>query len=181
MILQENQQVNIVVRGLIFKEGQLLATQWRTDGVAFGLGGRVDFGEPLLEAVGREVREETGAEITIRKLLYFGENIFSTANGRHYHEFGWYFWVEPDREICGLDEVIANPDHPDLVIRYFPVTEAGLSHFWPRFVARYLPDDLAQGFAHNPRHIYSRDGERSALTKLPAEMVEQTNVLFGLE
>ena len=112
MILQENQRVNIVVRGLIFRDGQLLVTQWRSSGDSFLIGGRVEFGEPLLAALAREVQEETGASIRVNRLLYFGENVFSNARGIHYHEYGWYFLVEPDRPICGPDEIIPNPDHP---------------------------------------------------------------------
>jgi 8-oxo-dGTP pyrophosphatase MutT (NUDIX family) len=70
MILQENQRVNSVVRALIFNHdhlhapGYLLATQWRgADRAAFPIGGRVEFGEPLVEALRREVREETGAQV----------------------------------------------------------------------------------------------------------------------
>ena len=157
MILQENQAVNVVVRGLMFKEDHLLVTQWKNDGAAFGIGGRVDFGESVIDAVHREVREEIGAEITIKKLLYFNEQTFVSNRGVHYHELGWYFWVEPDREICALDEVIQNPDHPDLMIRYLKVIPENLGNFWPQFLAQYLPADLKQDFSQNPRHIHSRD------------------------
>lgn len=157
MILHENQRVNVVVRGLIFRDDHLLITQWRTRGDTFPIGGRVEFGEPLIASLRREVREETGAEITIHKLLYFGENIFTNHKGVQYHEYGWYFLVAPDREICTLDAVIPNPDHPDLVIRYVKVDDAHLHNFWPRFLRRFLPGDLARGFAQNPRHIFAQD------------------------
>jgi 8-oxo-dGTP pyrophosphatase MutT (NUDIX family) len=161
MILQENQRINIVVRGLMFKEDHLLVTQWRDQGVGFLIGGRVEFGEPLVESLRREVREETGAEITAYNLLYFSENLFTTEEGIQYHEYGWYFWVEPDREICALDQVIPNPDHPDLIIRYLQVDHEALDNFWPRFLRHYLPADWSQGFAQNPRYIYSQDSDTS--------------------
>ena len=63
MILQENQRVNAVVRGLIFSDDHLLVTQWRDDGVAFPIGGRVEFGEPLVESLHREVLEEVGVRV----------------------------------------------------------------------------------------------------------------------
>ena len=158
MILQENQRVNAVVRGLIVNDDHLLVTQWRDDGVAFPIGGRVEFGEPLVESLHREVREETGAEITAYRLVYFAENLFTTERGVQYHEYGWYFWVEVDRQVCGLDEVIPNPDHPDLVIRYLALDEASLSNFWPGFLPRYLPTDWGRGFSQNPRYIHCRQG-----------------------
>ena len=156
MILGENQRVNVVVRGLIFNHDHLLVTQWRDDGVAFPIGGRVEFGEPLVESLVREVHEETGARVTTYRLVYFAENIFSPREGIDYHEYGWYFWVETDRQVCGLDEIIPNPDHPDLVIRYLALDEEGMSNFWPAFLPRYLPADWAQGFAQNPRYIFCR-------------------------
>ena len=102
------------------------------------------------------MREETGAEVSDYRLVYFAENLFTNERGVQYHEYGWYFWVEVDRLVCGLDEVIPNPDHPDLVIRYLALDEAGLSNFWPKFLPRYLITDWAQGFSQNPRYIHCR-------------------------
>jgi ADP-ribose pyrophosphatase YjhB (NUDIX family) len=155
MILQGNQRINIVVRGLIFKDNQLLVTQWKNNSESFPIGGRVEFGEPLIEALRREVREETGAEISIKKLVYFGEHVFINNKGIQHHEYGWYFLVEPDRHICGLDEIIPNPDTDKLIIRYLPVNAESLQNFWPRFLRPYLPGDLAQGFSQNPRYLYA--------------------------
>lgn len=159
MILQENQRVNAVVRGLMFQDDHLLVTEWRPSAVSFPIGGRVEFGEPLVEALRREVQEETGAGITAYRLVYFAENLFTTQAGVRYHEYGWYFWVEADRQVCGLGETIPNPDHPDLIIRHLSVDEAGLANFWPSFLRRYLPLDWAQGFARNPRYIHSRQAD----------------------
>ena len=156
MIVGENQRVNAVVRGLIFTDNHLLVTQWRDDGVAFPIGGRVEFGEPLVEALQREVQEETGAQVTAHRLLYFAENLFTSEAGIQYHEYGWYFWVQVDHQVCGLDEVLPNPDHPKLIIRYLPLDEGGLATFWPGFLRRYLPADWKQDFTGNPRYIFCR-------------------------
>ncbi|MFN8454662.1 MAG: NUDIX domain-containing protein [Anaerolineae bacterium] len=100
MIFKENQRINIVVRGLIFKNNHLLVTQWKKGGDAFAIGGRVEFGEPLVEALRREVREETGAEITIKKLVCFGEHVFTNSKRRSTTNFRLVFLVEPNRHIA---------------------------------------------------------------------------------
>ncbi|GAB4545135.1 MAG: hypothetical protein Kow0063_39100 [Anaerolineae bacterium] len=157
--------MNAVVRGLIFSGDHLLVTGWRDGSVVFPIGGRVEFGEPLLESLRREVQEETGVEVTASRLLYFAENLFTTEKGVQFHEYGWYFWVETGRPVCALDETIPNPDHPDLVIWYLPLDKINSVTFWPLFLPRYLPSDQADGFAGNPRYIYCRQ-DRAGETRV---------------
>ena len=85
MILNENQRVNAVVRGLIFKDNHLLVTQWRDGRATFPIGGRVEFGEPLVQSLRREVFEETGAQVTDYRLVYFVENLFTIEAGSQFH------------------------------------------------------------------------------------------------
>lgn len=159
MIKNENQEVNVVVRGLIFEEGELVLTEWRSKRWSFLIGGRIDFGESILTALHREIREETGATVTVEKLAYFSENIFKNPRGQEFHEYGYYFLVTADRIICPGGVVIPNPDSPDLIIRRAPITTEGLYNTWPRFLAEYLPRDFANGFADCPHFLYSRDDE----------------------
>jgi 8-oxo-dGTP pyrophosphatase MutT (NUDIX family) len=159
MILQDDQKVNVVVRAMIFRGDHLLVTRWRDvkKGATFLIGGRVDFGESIVDTLKREVREETGAEVTDYRLVYFSENIFNAEDGIEYHEYGWYFLVEVDREICGIDDVIDNPDSPALEIHYLKLGVDGLEDFWPAFMREYLPRDFADVFAGCPRYLYSRE------------------------
>ena len=87
MILNENQSVNIVVRAIIIEEGELVLTEWLDKKRSFLLGGRVDFGEHLMDALHREMREEAGVSIQVQKLVYFSENIFTGNDGREQHEY----------------------------------------------------------------------------------------------
>jgi 8-oxo-dGTP pyrophosphatase MutT (NUDIX family) len=55
-------------------------------------GGRCEMGEPSVDAIRREMREELGAEIQVERLLWVGE-VFYADHGRDYHELSFYFLV----------------------------------------------------------------------------------------
>jgi ADP-ribose pyrophosphatase YjhB (NUDIX family) len=159
MIKGENQHVNVIVRGLIFEEGELVLTEWKSKKWSFLIGGRIDFGESILTALHREIMEETGANVTVDKLVYFSENIFKHANGKEYHEYGYYFLVQTDRMILPDGIAIPNPDSKDLIIRRAAITPEGLANVWPDFLRDYLPRDYAENFEACPHFLYSRDDE----------------------
>ena len=55
---------------MIFDRRRRLLLQQRSDGGQWGLpGGSVEIGESVSQAVVREVREETGLEVTVRRLV----------------------------------------------------------------------------------------------------------------
>ena len=151
MKLKKDQILQVVARGLIFRQGHLLVTQWR-DRYAFPIGGRVEHGETLHDAVLREVHEETGAAGRVGKLLYFNEH-FWHGKGIDWHELGWFYLFETDDEVCPLDARIPNPDSPDLFIRWMPVADVPTAFFLPRFFNGYLLDDYRSGFRDAPRHV----------------------------
>lgn len=156
MILSENQFVNVCVRALIFEQNQLVMTETNHNPSGFLIGGRVDFGEPLISALEREVEEETGQKPEVQRLLYFCEQLFVLPDGRYFHEYGWYFLVHLPQEVCPNNKVIPNPDAADLSIRRVPLTAEGIGHLWPLFLREYLVQDYADGFPGNPRYLYHR-------------------------
>jgi ADP-ribose pyrophosphatase YjhB (NUDIX family) len=59
------------------------------------LGGGIEFGERAEDAVVRELHEETGEKIVVRRLLGVLENVF-THEGADHHEICFVFDVEFD-------------------------------------------------------------------------------------
>ena len=111
-------KVNVtVVRALIESEGRVLLVRrahWDTLPGRWELpGGKVDRGEPLLEALAREVEEETGLMLASARLLYTREMLVA-ASGRTVREYVYvataigavslsrehdrHAWVETPRE-----------------------------------------------------------------------------------
>lgn len=59
-------------------------------------GGRVEWGESLMEACVREVREETGIDVEVEGLAGIAERIIPDDDGRIIHHFIIHdFWAKP--------------------------------------------------------------------------------------
>ena len=71
-------RVGLAVGAVVVRDGRLLLVE-RANEPAAGLwavpGGRVEAGESLLEAVRREVAEETGFEVAVGDVAWVGESI----------------------------------------------------------------------------------------------------------
>ncbi|OGO09938.1 MAG: hypothetical protein A2Z66_10130 [Chloroflexi bacterium RBG_13_66_10] len=147
---------NLVVRGLAFFDGHLLVSRW-LGGYCFPVGGRLDHGESLREAIRREFLEETGVSATVRKLVYFNENFFVDDRGKSVHELGWFYWLSPDAPVGGPGISLPHPDSPRLALEYVALDRLEEEGLVPPFLRLYLPGDYSDAFAHTPRHIILAD------------------------
>lgn len=99
--------IRVNVSAAIVREGQILVIEFSdNNGYHYTLpGGGVEEGEPILEALAREVKEETGVEAEIGPLLMVWEQIRSRGFGRDpRHKIGVIYSAtlkegqEPDRD-----------------------------------------------------------------------------------
>jgi ADP-ribose pyrophosphatase YjhB (NUDIX family) len=121
------------------------------------VGGRIEPGESLEQAVVREFREETGAQARILRLVYFHENFFYRDPAGAVHEFGWYFWVDSDRPIGRPGISAPHPDSERLSLEYVELARLAVEGVVPPFLAEVLAGDVAAGFASAPRHLISHE------------------------
>lgn len=92
-------------------DGKILAVSRKDDPTDFGMpGGRVEYGEDPMHAAVRELKEETGFDITNAKLIYESQDdngyyvrvYTGDVSGRpHTIETGLIRWVTPDILIKG--------------------------------------------------------------------------------
>jgi ADP-ribose pyrophosphatase YjhB (NUDIX family) len=68
----------------------------------FPPGGHVEIGELADHAMIREMREETGLEVKIERLVWVVENFF-TLDGKRHQELGFFYLVTPPAEATQLD------------------------------------------------------------------------------
>ena len=67
-------------------------------------GGGVDFGETIEDAAVREVKEELGIDVEIKKFLFFKEAIYPKYN---YHTVIFFFLAEPiNNEIKTIEQIL---------------------------------------------------------------------------
>ena len=123
------------VRGVVFRDGELLLVRERADGKWTLPGGWVEVGESPSEAVVREVREETGYETRTVKLLalYDRDKHASTP-----HQ--WHIWKACFR--CELvDGVQHEPDDEIAEARFFAdaeLPELDDRRIAPGYIERFL-------------------------------------------
>lgn len=105
----DTNKIFVVVKGVILHEGKVLIVKrsadeeigrdsWET------VGGKIEFGEDLEASLKREIREETGLNITVEQLL------FATT-----------FKTDPKRQVVilsylcksSIKQVVLSPEHSD--------------------------------------------------------------------
>jgi ADP-ribose pyrophosphatase YjhB (NUDIX family) len=115
------QHVRVEVRAVILVDRSLVVHRERqADGVHLSLpGGRVKHGEPVLDALAREVDEETGLTVTAGSLLYVAE----VNSRRRVHDINLVFLGTPLPEslkgarlhLLDIDDGAADALRPPLI------------------------------------------------------------------
>lgn len=82
------------VAGLLENNGKYLATKMDSNMFYCLPGGHVEIGETTDEAIEREMQEELGFPVKIKKLLAVAQNFYE-KNGKKFHEFSYYYMVAP--------------------------------------------------------------------------------------
>ncbi len=145
--------VEVITRGLVIADSQVLLCTSKRGGYAYLPGGHVEFGEPAAAALRREFREETGLAVVVGPLLAIAEVVFSQA-GRPRHEIDLVFHVEPWAR-CGLERVVSH--EPDIEFEWRKPDDFSDLRIYPEIVRTWLLERLRSSaiIAHSPFEAYT--------------------------
>lgn len=135
----DNRMCDVRTVGVLVRDGKILVQRDR-EGNEFALpGGHVQIGETLEEALIREYKEETGADISCKKLLW-SEECFWEWNGKLAHNFSFYHLIElqDGSDIPDIGEFISHKDNYNVVIGWMPIEEIKNVVIYPEFIKREI-------------------------------------------
>ena len=121
--------------GVLVRDGKLLV-QRDADGSAYALpGGHIRIGETLEDGLIREYKEETGADILCRRLLW-SEECFWEWNGKQAHNLSFYYLIalEAGSDIPDTGEFVSHKDNCNVVLGWMPVEEVKSITIYPGFL-----------------------------------------------
>lgn len=140
----------VIVRcaGIVRKDDKLLLVKSKYEGSIYWIfpGGGLEPGESMEECVKREVKEETGININVKKMIFINENVSKENPMIHFT-----YLCEPldDNLTIGSD-----PDHEERVVRdvsYIPFEEIKkLENFIPSEMKPALIQAMNTNFSGGP-------------------------------
>lgn len=149
----EGVRFNYRVAGIVIENGRVLVGRADWEDFWYLPGGRVEFGEPSVDSLRRELREEMDAEVEIGRLVWVLENFFE-FDGTPFHEVGLYFTASlaSDAPDLRADAFERDDKGTRLLFRWVPVSELN--------AVRLLPSFFVTGLAKLPgeaTHVVWRD------------------------
>lgn len=116
-------------------------------------GGRVEMGEAANVALAREMREELGVHVEVRRLLWIVENFF-TYESHACHELGLYFLMAlpPDAPLRRAAGPIPGDEFGlPLIFRWLPLDQLPTTELYPIFLKKRL-----RAIPDHPQHVVVR-------------------------
>lgn len=127
--------------GVLINNGHILV-QRDSDGSEYALpGGHVRIGETLEDGLIREFKEETGADISVKRLLWT-EECFWTWNGKQAHNFAFYHLIElaEGSAIPNSGEFVSHKDNCNVLIGWLPIEKLRDITIYPEFIKEEIND-----------------------------------------
>lgn len=124
------------VNGILMHDDEILVVKMDNNPFYCLPGGHVKLGEDSKSAVVREIKEETGYDSHINKLVTTTENFFVRKNGKKIHELGFYYLLNLDNEEVinkkEYETTEENEEKINLHFKWIPINELKDVDFKPQ-------------------------------------------------
>jgi ADP-ribose pyrophosphatase YjhB (NUDIX family) len=155
---KENMWFRYRAGAIIVEDGCVLLVTNSNEDYYYSVGGGVKWGESSMDAVKREVFEETGVNYEVDRLAVIHENFFGdnsgTLKGLECHEIAHYYLMKPH----GTKELNSNSitHGAKEIMTWIPINELHKYKAFPSFLKDYLTGERS-GIVHIVTH--ERDGK----------------------
>lgn len=122
---------------LVQKEDQLLIIKNKREKLYDIIGGGIEFGETIEEALAREAQEEGGVVVTIGELLHANVGWFYHRNGNYYQTLQLFYAASAIEE--------AEPTDPDIEwCGWVDLSQIGSDYRLPAFVEHVIKEKVSK-------------------------------------
>jgi len=134
--------------GVLIVNNQVLI-QREKNGMEYSLpGGHVNIGETSEQAIIREFKEETGANIICERMLWVDESFWKWGN-KNAHTIAFYYLVslKKDSTILNNGEFFSQKDNCDVVLQWMPIKNIKDITIYPDFLKNKI-ENMSNNIEH---------------------------------
>lgn len=136
--------------GVIYQNGKILVDKSRRFDGYILIGGHIELGENSRGAVAREVREEVGVDVEVKKLICINENFYPVNDGNKVgHEIAYYFLLQTKQDLPNEDFEYTEIDHGKEITHYYSwidVEKLKENNVHPWWIGRMILDGTENYF-----------------------------------
>lgn len=143
-----NKRFNFRIAGVVIHNNKILFHRTEKDSFWALPGGRNEFIEFSQDTLIREMKEEIGEKIEIRRLLWVVENFFEFDN-KNYHELSFCYLMkfENDSNVLYKEEFNGKEEDMRLIFRWFDINELDSIEVYPTFIKKKILN-LSENIEH---------------------------------
>jgi len=152
---KDKRRFRLRAAAIIIEKGCVLFAKNDAGDYYYSIGGAIELGETILDAVKRETREETGIDYEVDRLAFIHENFFDRDDGMlkglSCHEITFFFLMKP-RGTQQLDSHSTTGGIPEYMC-WLPIDKLANYDIFPKFFIEKL-----KNLKPYPEHITTREG-----------------------
>lgn len=150
----ENKKIKIRLRMIIVKNGKLLVTYDSIEDYYYYIGGKLEYGETVLEGAEREIIEELGEDtkLEFKKILYI-RDFLQPEKDEHSLELFILGEINKSEEL----EHYFDPEHGDKKWSTWLNVDNLPDNLFPKALSKKLQENFKRGFSNSGEYVGRMD------------------------